>query len=42
MKSRINVGRNNYDSGLVAFAKTIPLQKFTGIRYNFRLGSVFF
>ena len=42
MKSRINVGRNNYVSGLAAYAKTIPLQKFTGIRYNFRLNSIQF
>ena len=37
MKSRINVGHNNYDLGHAAFAKTIPLQNFTVIRFNFRL-----
>ena len=42
MKSRINVGRDNYDTGLVAFAKTIPLQNFTGIQFLIELGSVFF
>ena len=51
MKGRINVGCNNYDSGLVAFAKTIPLQKFTGkkldtifdwIRFSFFLIGMLF
>ena len=35
-------GHNNYDLGHAAFAKTIPLQNFTGIRFNFRLNYIQF